>query len=67
MRPIDTRTSEIIEKPVQHVADAVFSQLTRGDILFVDGSHVSKVGSDLNDVLFRIFAPALSRRADSLP
>jgi len=44
----------IQEKRVQEVPDRTFQELERNDVLFVDGSHVSKVGSDLNDVLFRV-------------
>ena len=31
-----------------------FARLERGDILFVDSTHVSKVGSDVNRILFEI-------------
>jgi hypothetical protein len=32
----------------------MFTQLTAGDILFIDSSHVAKTGSDVLDYLFRI-------------
>lgn len=54
MNEADANGVTIIEKRVQEVGDAVFQTLTRGDILFVDSSHVGKVGSDVNDVLFRV-------------
>jgi predicted O-methyltransferase YrrM len=44
----------IHESRVQSVSDRVFRELAPNDILFVDGSHVSKAGSDLNDVVFRV-------------
>jgi len=37
-----------IEKPVQSVPLSEFEQLSKNDILFIDSSHVSKVGSDVN-------------------
>lgn len=48
----------LLNVPVQSVPLDAFRQLDRGDILFVDGSHVLKTGSDVNDILFRIL-PAL--------
>lgn len=44
----------IIEKPVQDVQVNIFSNLDDGDILFIDSSHVSKTGSDVNYLLFNI-------------
>ena len=54
LRAGDKQSALLVRKRVQDVEDEFFSQLNAGDILFVDSSHVSKVGSDLNDVLFRI-------------
>lgn len=39
---------------VQNVDLSVFEALEKNDILFVDGSHVAKAGSDVNHVLFEI-------------
>lgn len=39
---------------VQDVDTSVFAQLSAGDVLFVDSSHVSKVGSDVNFLLFEV-------------
>ncbi len=47
-----------IQKPVQDVELDVFSALDRGDVLFIDSTHVAKVGSDVLDQFFRII-PAL--------
>ena len=50
---------ELLERKVQSIPLDVFSTLEAGDFLFVDGSHISKTGSDVNDVIFRIL-PSLS-------
>jgi hypothetical protein len=48
------RENLILKKKVQDVDLSVFKELEFGDILFVDSSHVSKIGSDLNYILFEI-------------
>ncbi|HEX7914296.1 class I SAM-dependent methyltransferase [Rudaea sp.] len=45
---------ELLEQKVQHVPYEVFEQLESGDILFIDSSHVSKTGSDVNYLYFEI-------------
>jgi predicted O-methyltransferase YrrM len=45
---------ELIEAKVQDVTPAVFQTLGRGDVLFIDSSHVSKTGSDVNHLFFEI-------------
>jgi predicted O-methyltransferase YrrM len=50
----DYKTVEIIENELQEVDIAKFSELAAGDILFIDSSHVSKIDSDVNQILFRI-------------
>jgi hypothetical protein len=50
----DFKSAEIIIKPIQSVPLSSFESLTANDILFIDGSHVSKVGSDVNHVMFEI-------------
>lgn len=52
LRPEDN--VELIEMPVQEVDASLFGTLTRGDILFVDSSHVSKTGSDVNHLLLNV-------------
>lgn len=42
-----------VEK-VQDVAPAAFERLESGDILFIDSSHVTKIGSDVNYLFFEI-------------
>jgi predicted O-methyltransferase YrrM len=44
----------IIEKPVQNVSMDVFKTLRAGDMLFIDSSHVSKSGSDVNWLFFEV-------------
>lgn len=44
----------LIEKPIQQVDINIFKKLTKDDFLFVDTSHVSKIGSDLHTILFKI-------------
>jgi len=46
--------SELIESPVQKVVLGRFGELGAGDILFIDSSHVSKLGSDVNFELLEI-------------
>ena len=45
---------EVIEKPVQESPDSVFLELEPSDVLFIDGSHISKTGSDVNHLFLRI-------------
>lgn len=54
VRPSDLETREIIEKRVQDVDIEVFTSLQENDILFVDSTHVSRVGSDVNHMFFEI-------------
>jgi predicted O-methyltransferase YrrM len=44
----------ILPQKVQEVDTSLFSTLAPGDILFIDSSHVSKTGSDVNFELFQI-------------
>ncbi len=56
--PNDRYREHIVATPVQDVPQELFSRLEANDILFVDSSHVAKMGSDVNDCFFRIL-PAL--------
>jgi hypothetical protein len=58
LNPGDLERHRLLQKPVQDVPLAEFQQLEANDVLFVDSSHVSKVGSDLNHILFNVL-PAL--------
>lgn len=50
----DKKQHKVIQKIVQEVDLEIFKQLESNDILFIDSSHISKVGSDLNYILFEI-------------
>jgi predicted O-methyltransferase YrrM len=54
LRPGDVDSIEVIPRRVQDVEISVFQQLSAGDILFVDSTHVSKTGSDVNRIFFEI-------------
>ncbi len=43
-----------ITKRIQEVDVEEFKRLNRGDILFIDSSHIVKTGSDVNYILFKI-------------
>jgi predicted O-methyltransferase YrrM len=47
-------TLKQIAQKVQEVDQQIFTTLKAHDILFIDSSHVSKVGSELNYLLFEI-------------
>lgn len=49
----------LIESGVQEVDLATFKNLKAGDFLFIDSSHVSKIGSDVNHLFFKVF-PSLA-------
>lgn len=55
----DKTIAQVIPSKVQDVDLQLFESLGDGDILFVDSTHVSKVGSDLNYLLFEVL-PSLS-------
>lgn len=60
LRGDDAARCQILEAPVQDVPLATFEELEANDILFVDSSHVSKFGSDVNYLLFEVL-PRLRR------
>lgn len=45
---------ELVQSQVQHVPLNFFQTLSPGDILFIDSSHVSKTGSDVNYLMFQV-------------
>jgi hypothetical protein len=47
--------TELVRERVQQLGLSRFESLDRNDILFVDSSHVSKTGSDVNHLIFEIF------------
>lgn len=56
--PNDRHRHKIIEVPAQDVPIEHFSILRDGDILFIDSSHVVKIGSDVVHLFFHVL-PAL--------
>ena len=45
---------QLIENKLQNVDKTLFYQLEENDILFIDSTHVSKPGSDVNTLFFEI-------------
>lgn len=45
---------ELVESKVEHVPLQFFESLGAGDFLFIDSSHVSKTGSDVNYLFFEV-------------
>jgi len=58
LRPADLERVEIVPERLQTVPLERFRALEAGDVLFIDSTHVSKAGSDVNYVVFEIL-PAL--------
>ncbi len=54
----DRASTSIIASQVQEVPVEVFQRLEAGDVLFIDSSHVAKVGSDVTYLFLRVL-PAL--------
>lgn len=50
----DAKLASIVRLPVQDVPLSLFEELEHGDVLFVDSSHVSKTGSDVNFLVFEV-------------
>lgn len=50
----DQKKCHILPKLIQDVELALFDNLDAGDILFIDSSHVAKIGSDVCHILFKI-------------
>lgn len=48
-------TIDLLRDKVQNINLDLFSSLEAGDILFIDSTHVSKTGSDVNHEIFQIF------------
>lgn len=58
LKPTDN--INLIQKRLQDVAIEEFSTLARGDILFIDSTHVSKLNSDVNYLIFEILPQLLN-------
>ena len=54
LREVDRKSIDIMETPVESVPLKVFERLGPSDILFIDSSHVGKLGSDVLFLLFQV-------------
>ena len=54
LRADDHTRATLIEKRVQDVPLETFAALGENDVLFIDSSHVSKIGSDVNRLYFDV-------------
>lgn len=45
---------QMIEEPVQSIPISFFENLQENDFLFIDGTHVSKIGSDVNFLILEV-------------
>lgn len=54
LRDEDRRRCRVIARPLQEVEMEIFERLEANDILFIDSSHVLKLGSDVGFILFEI-------------
>jgi hypothetical protein len=54
LSPSDRERVRVLETPVQDVPLETYDTLQAGDVLFIDSTHVSKTGSDVNHIFFRV-------------
>ena len=54
LKPEDAERVRLIPMPAQNVDLAEFDALQANDILFIDSTHVCKIGSDVNRIVFDI-------------
>ena len=59
LKPGDIDQITLIAKDLQQVDLKIFGQLEENDILFIDSTHVSKIGSDVNYEIFELL-PSLA-------
>jgi predicted O-methyltransferase YrrM len=59
LREDDHKRCTLIKKCVQEVPVETFAALAENDVLFIDSSHVTKIGSDVNRLFFNVL-PALA-------
>ena len=59
LKPQDYQTFNLLQKNLQDVTTD-FQSLEENDILFIDSTHVSKINSDVNRILFEIL-PSLNK------
>ena len=54
LRPGDAGRLRLVEDTLDAVDDTLFDTLQANDVLFIDSSHVAKIGSDVSRIVFRI-------------
>lgn len=54
LKPDDRGRHRLVEGVVQDLPLATFDDLEEHDVLFIDSSHVAKVGSDVNHLVFEV-------------
>jgi hypothetical protein len=47
LRPEDHSSTRVIRQPLQEVWQEVVAEIAPGDFLFIDSTHVAKIGSDV--------------------
>lgn len=57
--PDEQARTHIVPSRLQDVDLSIFGELAAGDILFIDSTHVSKTGSDVNRLFFEVL-PSLA-------
>jgi hypothetical protein len=60
LKPEEAAKTKIISRRVQDLDVGLFKTLEANDILFIDSTHVSKVGSDVNFLIFQVL-PSLNK------
>jgi predicted O-methyltransferase YrrM len=54
LRVDDQKAVSIVERRIQQLDSSIIDELGAHDILFIDSSHVSKAGSDVNHIVFEL-------------
>ncbi len=54
LKPDDLKRIDILTVPLQDVPVERFERLEANDILFIDSTHVAKIGSDVNHLFTRV-------------
>ncbi len=70
LRPGDLDRARLIEHRAQDLDLEMFTELGAGDVLVVDSTHVSKIGSDVNRLIFEVFprlAPGVVVHVHDIP
>ena len=54
LRDTDSGRAQVIQQPLHAVPASVFDALQPRDVLFIDSTHVSRIGSDVNRLLLDV-------------